>query len=63
MKKIVTLNVIKRFCMQAWSIFTNVSPRPETPGPTYNSVRHTKAIENVNVQKQTKTVAGSGVIL
>jgi len=40
-KKVVTLNVIKKFCMPArnWpEIFGQTSPaRPEKPGQTYNS--------------------------
>ena len=40
-KKIVTLNVIKKFCKQARNILTNLSPNPTLPaepGQTYNSV-------------------------
>jgi len=43
-KQIVTLNVIKKFYMQARNILTNLSPnpdRPETSGPAYSSVTAT----------------------
>jgi len=47
-EKIVTLNVIKKFCMQARNIFTNLSPkpaRPEKPGPTYTGIGSTLVLD------------------
>jgi len=56
-EKIVTLNAIKKFCMQARNILTNLSPNPtqnaarhEKPDPTYNSAWDTRGDEEFSVR-------------
>jgi len=36
-KKVVALNIIKSFCMQARNILTNLSPSPARPEPKRNA--------------------------
>ena len=58
-KKIITLNVIKKFCMQSRNILTNLSPcpsptRPEKPAQAYNSAPcqkfHSKSLTCITTQ-------------
>ena len=63
-KKNITPNVIKKFCMQARNILTNLSPSPARPGPTrpekpalaYNSSPchkfHSKSFTRITTQIQ-----------
>jgi len=57
-KKVVTLNAMKKFCMQARNILTNLSTipaRPEKPRRTYNSAPcqkfHSKSSTCITTQK------------